>query len=344
MNFTEYFRRHPQAMPGLNGVEKIALAYIALTLLLTAIFCDAIEAPVLTEIIIGRLAIVGVTLLLWQLYRRRPSHATYQLRTFFQVALLAYWYPDIYNFASLMPAQDHLLAAADQAIFGYQPSIAFSRALSTPFWNELFNMGYFSYYLMIAAIVLLVTIKRPRRFDRVTFIVMATFFMFYTFFLFFNSAGPQFYFNCPGVDPSKAIFPAVDTYFRHHAELTHHAQPTGLFSYLIHQVQQSERPIAAFPSSHVGASTIILLLTLHLKRWWGLVMAPFWLILCLSTVYIGAHYAIDIAGGLVFALIFLWAANSLYETPLFHRPRGFNSLHLRRRRHQHSRNTYKKHP
>lgn len=322
-------------MPGLNGVEKAAAIYAVFTLLLTAVFFNDMETPALVSVIGGRLAIALGTFLLILLYRRKPCHATFHLRVIFQVALLAYWYPDIYNLAAQMPSQDHLLASADQAMFGCQPSLLFGQALSGGFWNELFNLGYFSYYLMIAGIVLLVIIKRPRRFDRVTFIVMSTFFMYYIVFLLFNSAGPQFYFHCPDVDVANGVFPAVDTYFKDHNTLNHMSQITGPFSYMIHLIQGSEHPIAAFPSSHVGASTIILILAFRLKKIWGLLMLPFWILLCMSTVYIGAHYVIDVFGGLVSAVLFILIANKLYKTKFFHRPDGFDELHRHGHHHRH---------
>ena len=322
-------------MPGLNGVEKLAAIYIGITLVLTAVFFNDLDGKIIYSIISGRVAIIAVTALLIWLYHSRPCHATFQLRVLFQIGLLAYWYPDIYNLASQMPSQDYMLAIADQTIFGCQPSVEFSHILSGTFWNELFNMGYFSYYLMIIAIVLLVVIKRPRRFDRTTFVLMSSFFMYYFVFLIYNSAGPQFYFSCPGVDVAHGIFPPVDTWFKDHNTLNHMSSVTGPFSYLIHQVQGSEEPIAAFPSSHVGASTVIMYLTMRLKKKWGFIMMPFWIILCLSTVYIGAHYAIDVVGGFVSAALFIFISNKLYRTAFFHRPKGFDELHRFGHHHKH---------
>lgn len=337
MTLRNYFSCDQRPMPGLNGVEKAAAIYIGITLALTAVFCSDMDSAVLTSIVTSRLIIIAATAVLVWLYRQCPCHATYQLRVVFQIALLAFWYPDIYNLAALMPSQDHALAMADQAIFGCQPSLEFSRALSGTFWNELFNMGYFSYYLMIAAIVLLVIVRRPRRFDKTTFVLMASFFMYYVVFLLYNSAGPQFYFSCPGVDAAHGVFPAVGNWFGSHTSLNHMSQVTGPFSYLVHMAQGSEKPIAAFPSSHVGASTVILYLMMKLKKSWGMVMVPFWLILCLSTVYIGAHYAIDVIGGFVSAALFIFIANKLYATPFFHRPKGFDALHRYGHQHHHHR-------
>ncbi len=323
-------------MPGLNGIEKAAAIYIGITLALTAVFYTDLDETVLTNILISRLAIMVATAVLVWLYFRHPCHATYQLRVVFQIALLAFWYPDIYNLAAMMPSHDHTLALADQAIFGCQPSVMFSQVLHGTFWNELFNMGYFSYYLMIATVVLLVIIKRPRKFDRTTFVLMSTFFMYYTVFLLYNSAGPQFYFKCPGVDVANAVFPSVGTWFGSHTELNHMSAVTGPFSHLVHMAQGSEKPIAAFPSSHVGASTVILYLVMRLKKMWGFLMMPFWLILCLSTVYIGAHYAVDVIGGFVSAALFIFIAEKLYRTSFFHRPKGFDALHRFGHHHHHS--------
>ena len=103
-------------MPGLLGVEKLAAIYMALTLTLTAIYYGDMDGSTLITIVGGRAVIALIMLILFILYQRRPCHATYQLRVVFQVALLAYWYPDIYHFASMLPNQDHLLATVEQTL------------------------------------------------------------------------------------------------------------------------------------------------------------------------------------------------------------------------------------
>ena len=61
-----------------------------------------------------------------------------------------------------------------------------------------------------------------------------------------------------------------------------------------------ERPTAAFPSSHVGVSTVCMWLAYHARnRRLLYFLTPFYVFLCLATVYIQAHYAIDAIAGLV---------------------------------------------
>ena len=340
MDIRNYFKEQ-YPMPGLLGVEKLAAVYIGFTLLLTALYYGDMETSALISVVGGRLAIVAVTFLLYLLYQRRPCHATYQLRVVFQVALLAYWYPDIYHFSSMLPNQDHLLANVEQTIFGCQPALVFSQVLSGAFWKELFCFGYFSYFAMIAIMVLIVMTRRPRRFDSVTFVMMCTFFLYYVVFLLFNTAGPQFYFTAPGVDAANGVFPFIDDWFHTHSELP--ASYSGPFSYLVYLLHGSETPIAAFPSSHVGVSTVILIMLYRLKKRWAMLMLPFYLLLCLSTVYIGAHYAIDVFAGWVSAIIFMVIARKLYKSKFFHRPDGFDNLHRFGHHHKHHHHRHHRH-
>lgn len=64
-----------------------------------------------------------------------------------------------------------------------------------------------------------------------------------------------------------------------------------------------ERPTAAFPSSHVGVTTILMILAWDSRnRRMFYCILPLYILLCLSTVYIYAHYAIDVFAGWVSAV------------------------------------------
>jgi len=62
-----------------------------------------------------------------------------------------------------------------------------------------------------------------------------------------------------------------------------------------------ERPTAAFPSSHVGMSTILMIMAWRGSRKLFWCLMPFYLLLCAATVYIQAHYVIDVIVGFVSA-------------------------------------------
>ena len=326
--------RYQKPLPGIIGIEKIMLVYSAFTMALGLLFYGQMDSGY--GFLVYRLVFIGITLLLWRLYLKAPCHFTYVIRVYFQLGLLAYWYPDIYNFSKLMPNTDPWFATIDQQLFGCQPSVVFSQILNGKFWSELFYMGYFSYYIMIVAVALSATFFHFRRFDSTTTIVLCSFMLYYVVYLFLQSAGPQFYFPKIGMDQVLAgSFPDVGDWFRSHPELSHPQASSGFFCNLVEAAQQSEFPIAAFPSSHVGMATIILILMYKMSKRLAMVFSPFYVILCLSTVYIGAHYAVDVLGGWLSALLFYWLAKKIYHTKFIHRPKGFDSKHRYGHHHHH---------
>ena len=237
------------------------------------------------------------------------------LRYIYPLSLLAYWYPDTYEFCQLFPNLDHLFAAADQAIFGCQPSLMFHSVMPSKLWSELFHLGYFSYYPMIALTVLVpLFVDRPR-FGRTAFVVLTSFFLYYLIYLFLPVAGPQYYFRAIGVDAAmQGNFAHLGEYFRTHTEMLPSPGTDGFFRELVESAQESgERPTAAFPSSHVGISTVLMTILWkdnHRRLW--LAMLPLYVLLCGATVYIEAHYFVDVVGGLLTAFLFYWGSNRLY--------------------------------
>ena len=239
--------RHDNVIKGPLPIEWIMLAYCLITFILAAFLWNNIEAAP----ILNRLYILTGTAVLWGLYRYLPCQLTYLLRILFQILLLGYWYPDIYYFAKFMPNTDHLFASVDQFVFGCQPAVMFRQILPGLFWKELFNMGYFSYYLMILCVFIWPLFHHYRLLDYSTCVMVCSFMLFYFIFLLLQSAGPQFYFQHIGSQlVSEGKFPAIGDWFCYHPQLIHdHSTPNGLFSSLVEIMQQGEKPIAAFPSS-----------------------------------------------------------------------------------------------
>lgn len=304
-------------LKGLLGIEKATLLYTLFTTLLIVLFWREVKDP--SRLMLGRAFVVGGMAAVCSIYSLRPCRATRFLRNLYPLALLGYWYPDTYEFCQLFPNLDHVFSAADFALFGCQPAVEFSRLLPSKLWSELFHMGYFSYYPLIFLTVLAPLFTDRRLFEPTAFIVMAGFLLYYLLYLFLPVAGPQYYFHAVGVDlVCSGRFPELGDYFRYHTELRPSPGPDGLFRQLVESTQATgERPTAAFPSSHVGMSTILMILMWKNRRTIALCVAPFYLLLCCSTVYIEAHYLIDVFGGLVSALLFFKLCQWLYTLPFF---------------------------
>ena len=168
-------------------------------------------------------------------------------------------------------------------------------------------MGYAAYYPMIAATAVYYFGWYYKEFNRDTFIILSSFFIYYVIFIFVPVTGPTFYYKAIGLQNVTAgIFPNVHDYFNHHQEcLPSPGYTDGIFYHLVEDAKAAgERPTAAFPSSHVGVSTICMLLLWHDRNYKLLaILAPFYLLLCCATVYIQAHYLIDAIAGFITAVI-----------------------------------------
>ena len=299
---------------GLFAIEWISLAYNVFTTLLIFCFYMQLDHPAIQ--LLERMAIVLMTIVSFTLYQWRPCRLTQFIRVVAQMGLLAYWYPDTYEFNRLFPNLDHLFAQCEEALFGCQPSLCFSETCHTVWWSEAFNMGYWAYYPMIFLVVFYYFFARYEGFMRTSFVILCSFFVYYLVYIFLPVTGPQFYFHAiTPVQAAAGHFPEVGDYFLHHSELMPNPDAIdGFFFRLVEAAQASgERPTAAFPSSHVGMSTILMILAGKANRrlMWG--MFPFYLLLCGATVYIQAHYLIDSIAGFFSAFLVYWLSSTLYQ-------------------------------
>lgn len=309
-------------------VELSALVYGVVTTLLMVAFevCGKhfVNAGAMLAMRCEWLAMTAVLVIIARYVNRRYAAAerwTTILRVAAQLGWLSVWYPDTYEFNRLLPNRDHLFAALDETLFGCQPSLRFSELLPQPFWSEAFNLGYWSYFPMIAVLVVTLFLLR-RDYLRVATVVLTAFFLYYVIYIFLPVAGPQFYFAAVGTEVIEAgQYPVLGTYFSSHTEmLPAPGYADGLFYQLVHAAQSTgERPTAAFPSSHIGISTILLLLAhRHAPRALLFCLLPFWVLLCCATVYIQAHYLVDAIAGLVSAHIILALAEWMLK-PILHK-------------------------
>lgn len=182
---------------------------------------------------------------------------------------------------------DPALIDLEQRIFGLQPSLEWSRAWPWPWFHELMELAYFSYYLL--AIIFLAMVFRTagappeRRWDDVRSFVRdlsATMLICYTLYTLFPAWGPK-YFRAGYVEVGGGVFTAVMRHIHENGAILG----------------------AAFPSSHVAGSFIAWWHTwirFPRQRWW---MTLLFVLLCMSTVYCRYHYVVDVAAGLILGVL-----------------------------------------
>ncbi|MGC9470735.1 MAG: phosphatase PAP2 family protein [Bacteroidales bacterium] len=261
----------------LTPVDQITLAYIWITGVYAVAGWERLEyagAHLAFRIILSLL------ILLISLYRNNNmSRAGRFVTDIYPLLLLGIFYneTDLLNNV-FIPNLDPWLVSIENSIFGMQPSIVFSEVLSRPWFNELMFFGYFSYFLLIAGFLLTEYLNNKDHFRHDVFIITGSFYIYYLIFCLVPATGPQFHFSGP-----ESEVPA-----------------TYLFSHLVKYIQAiGERPTGAFPSSHVAVAMIVLTL-LHRRNRRAFIPAVVLVALLIpSTIYIKAHYAVDVLAGLL---------------------------------------------
>ena len=264
--------------------DMVVIAYLMITAVLM-IFIPKEEFDIGMHLIDRLLIISGIAFIIY-LDSRRKNNFTAFLHLFYPLTLLGYIYGEtaLLNNVFFAANLDPFFINLDNKIFGFQPALEFSKSFPQVWFSKLMNLGYFSYYFMtIGVSVIIYFTDRPFA-EKTVFVIITSFLIYYLFFIIFPVVGPQFYFEPP--------FSEVPV--------------TGFFSKAVKAVQEAgEHPTGAFPSSHVGMALIFLWLSLKSSKVMFWILLPFVILILFATVYIKAHYAVDIIGGILSAPVVL---------------------------------------
>ena len=226
--------------------------------------------------------------------KRKISKNFFQLlQNILVFALMTFLYKETAMLNTLIfPKIDEFLSNLDQNIFKFQPSIEFSKHFNSLFFSELFYFGYFCYYLLPLVVLGILYKFLPQKIEEFGFILITSFLLYYFIFIIIPAEGPQFYFTFP------------DNYI----------EAQGIFGNAIKLIQKNgEAPTAAFPSSHVGISWIVIFWLYQNFRKSVKYFLPFVVLLMFSTVYIKAHYFVDVVAGFISAPIVFFLTFKFYK-------------------------------
>ena len=278
----------------LKKIDYLFFGYVLITTVLLLISWN--QSPKSLVLIATRGIIVIVLLGIIYLNNKLKNSILELIRNIYPIIISGYFYSETVFYNKFIWGNlDQQLIDIDQYLFGFQPSLVFSEYISNKLFSELMYFGYFSFYLLITGFVIVAYYKLTKETTALIYKFSASMLLFYLFFGIVPAAGPQFYFPSPEKDLPVAF----------------------IFDKIMHFIQaNAEQPTAAFPSSHVGISVIILLLLRKRAPLFFKIAIPFVSILVLSTVYIKAHYAIDVIGGILIAPIILYLASVLYQIPI----------------------------
>lgn len=207
--------------------------------------------------------------------------------------LISYAALDVLSGGGQVRAHDDVLLAWEESAFGMQPARDWWRGHTSPFWSALLHGVYFGYYLILGvpAFFFLLTGNWPA-FRRFTRNVVCTFCVCFVVFVLYPVAGPYYVFE----------------------------RPTGLMvdnlpAHLVYAALASGSSFgAAFPSSHVAATTAAGLATFKGNRTLGWILLAPVILMPIATVYTQMHYAWDAIVGVLVGIVVPWVADRMERT------------------------------
>jgi len=240
----------------------------------------------------ARLAMFILIWLFIRLEKEFPGRLTRFLHIFYPLFFLSYFFPETDYINNIFFNNfDPQIIRLETAVIGFLPSVVFFKCCPRPWFNELMHLGYFSFYLIIIFFTVYYYVKYPILFTKRFFFFLHSFYIFYLIFMLFPTEGPRYTLASPGNDVPPAYF------------ITHLVQKLQAYG---------DRPTGAFPSSHIGMTWLIMYFFFRDNRKFFYGWLPLSVILTFSTVYIKAHYALDVMGGLMMVPVLLWAGQKSY--------------------------------
>ncbi|MCK5856008.1 MAG: phosphatase PAP2 family protein [Bacteroidales bacterium] len=283
-----FFKLKPHILP----TDIVLLAYLFITTIYMLIFHSNIES--FWQVMGARLLIVVVLVQIILLHKTTNILWVKNLHLLFPIFLMGYLYGETHymNHGLIAVNLDPYFMEMDQFIFGYQPSILFSKKYNNWLFSELMYMGYISYYFQVIVITLYAYIKEKEKLNQSIFIIFNSFLIYYLVYAILPVVGPQFHLiGADGLPPQS-----------------------GFFSEFMQQINHNfEKPTGAFPSSHVGMTLVFSYMALKFSKKLFYIFIPFTFLIMFATVYIKAHYAVDILAGILSTPIVYYLSQRMYR-------------------------------
>jgi membrane-associated phospholipid phosphatase len=266
----------------LQILDAFLLGGLAVQAALFLLFFRRVDQPLLSAATNAGLAAVYI-LATFFLPKVKSRILYFLLRTASAQLLFAYLFDAVRSLQLVIfPWQDRAVLAAEQTVFGVQPTLWLEQFISAPLteWMMFSYVIYVLFYPMVAALI---------------------------FFKHGKGALEDYLFTLAFVnlvcDLGFILYPVASPFW-YMPEVYSVPLKGGLFTYLGELIRaKAHFAGGSIPSPHCSVGTVIWLMSYRYVRRWFYIFAPVILSLYVSTVYGRYHYVVDSAAGLALGLL-----------------------------------------
>lgn len=268
----------PETRRACGVFEWVSLGYLAWITSIIAVFHKNIAHP--GTFFCGHCAVAAAIIALAVSARRFPNaKGLHFARHWYPLPLYIFLFEELNALVhAIFPFWlDRYFIAFDHALTGVNPSVWLSQ-FASPALNDFMQFSYMTYFLYLVILpALLYAAKERRAFWEV---MVSTAIAHYT--VYFISV----------------LIPVESPHFSL-ASIETVRLSGGFCTHLINWLESYALVRgAAFPSAHVAGSTVAILASWRYRRWLFWICLPFFLCMCVATVYGRYHYVADVFAGL----------------------------------------------
>ena len=276
-----------------GAFEWISLGYLAWITSIIAVFHKNIAHP--ATFFCGHCTVAAAIIALAVISKRSPRARVLRFaRHWYPLPLYIFLFEELNALVhAIFPFWfDRYFIAFDHALTGVNPSVWLGQ-FASPALNDFMQFSYMTYFLYLVILpAVLYAAKERRAFWGV---MVSTAIAHYT--VYFVSV----------------LMPVESPHFSL-ASIETVRLSGGFCTHLINWLESYALVRgAAFPSAHVAGSTVAILASWRYRRWLFWICLPFFLCMCVATVYGRYHYVADVLAGLITGAWGFYAGQWLME-------------------------------
>ena len=266
-----------ETVQALGAFEWVTFIYLAWLCALVTGFHSNI--PHAMRYLSGHCAIAGAIIWLVRAAARSENEILRFARHWYPLPLYVFLFEELGGLVhAIFPRWfDHAFVAFDYNLAKVHPSVWLSQ-FATPTLNDYMQFAYMTYFLYLVLLPAILYAHDERL--RFWTVMVSTAIAHYSVYVI------------------SVLLPVESPYFSL-AALNTQPLSGGYSTALITWIERLARVHgAAFPSAHVAGSMVALVASWHYRRWLFWITLPFFLSMCVATVYGRYHYVADVLAGL----------------------------------------------